>query len=586
MKELCMENLVFKDFDLSTEVKRAISDMGFEEATPIQSQAIPQILTGIDFIGQAQTGTGKTCAFGIPAIESVDATTESVQVLVLCPTRELCIQTSEELKQVSKYKEGIKILPIYGGQPIDRQIMALKKRPKIVIGTPGRVMDHLRRKTLKLDELKMIVLDEADEMLNMGFREDIDIILEKTPSEKQTVLFSATMPKEILDLTSKYQKNPMHIKIAHKELTTPSIEQFYLEVSQNSKLEVLSRLMDTGNIKLAVVFCNTKKRVDEVSSALQSRGYATDALHGDMKQEQRDKVMSQFRKGSLDILVATDVAARGIDVDNIEVVFNYDIPSDEEYYVHRIGRTGRAGRSGIAYTFVTGREIYKLKDIQKYTKSNIKPMTPPSIADVEEHKMTNMLEQIRMTCQEGHLTKYVGYLEKLLEDMNAHSSSMQSDEESMGFATSMDLAAGMLKMLIASQGSQPTTYPDLDEVNHTTSGKSSRLFMNIGKVDKIQPKDILVGMISATGMSGKHIGSIDLYDHFSFVEVPKEFEDVVLTHMNDMIIKGKKIKIEKSNQKLGKQNHVKMKRSNQKKSFAKPHAKDDGKPPKRSRSKK
>lgn len=327
-----MEDTIFKDLNISEEILKAVIDMGFEELTPIQSLAIPHILEGKDVLGQAQTGTGKTCAFGIPAIEMVDAGSEEVQVLIICPTRELAIQISEELKHVSKYKSNIGILPIYGGQPIDRQIYALKKRPQIIIGTPGRIMDHLRRKTLKLAGLKMVILNEADEMLNMGFREDIDTILEKVPEEKQIVLFSATMPKEILELTKKYQKEPVYVKATHKELTVPSIEQYYLEVSEASKLEVLSRLIDANNINLALVFCNTKKRVDEVASSLQTRGYSAEALHGDMRQEQRDRVMNKFRKGKIDILVATDVAARGIDVDDVDAVFNYDLPNDEEYY--------------------------------------------------------------------------------------------------------------------------------------------------------------------------------------------------------------------------------------------------------------
>ena len=306
----------------------------------------PPIFEGKDIIGQAQTGTGKTCAFGIPAIEMLDSSVSGVQVLVLCPTRELAIQVSEELKNVCKYKKGIKILPIYGGQSIDRQIMALKGKPQIIIGTPGRVMDHMRRHTLKLGSLKMIILDEADEMLNMGFREDIDIILEDIPADRQTLLFSATMPKEILELTKLYQKEPALIKTVHKELTIPSIEQFYLEVRESSKLELLCRLIDAKNIKLGLVFCNTKKRVDELTSSLQTRGYSAEALHGDMKQSERDRVMTKFRKGTIDILVATDVAARGIDVNNIEAVFNYDIPSDEEYYVHRIGQDRPCRKNG------------------------------------------------------------------------------------------------------------------------------------------------------------------------------------------------------------------------------------------------
>ena len=382
-----MKNLIFKDLNLSREIQKAIAEMGFEEATPIQSQSIPPILTGQDVIGQAQTGTGKTCAFGIPAIEMIRPETIGIQVLVLCPTRELAIQTAEELKNVAKYKRGIKILPVYGGQPIDRQIFALRQHPQIIIGTPGRIMDHMRRHTLKLADLKMLILDEADEMLNMGFREDIDIILKEVPERKQTILFSATMPKEIMDLTSKYQKDPILIKSVHKELTVPNIEQYYLEVRESTKLDILTRLIDAYDLKLSLVFCNTKKRVDELTLNLQGRGYMTEALHGDMSQSQRDKVMAKFRNGTIDVSIATDVAARGIDVEDIEAVFNYDIPTDEEYYVHRIGRTGRAGKSGKAFTFVSGREIYKLKDIERYTKSKILPQKPPSLTDIEESRM-------------------------------------------------------------------------------------------------------------------------------------------------------------------------------------------------------
>jgi len=539
-----MENLSFKDLNLSNEVLRAIADMGFEEATPIQSKSIPPILNGFDLIGQAQTGTGKTCAFGIPAIEMVQPEMESIQVLVLCPTRELAIQSSEELRNVLKYKEGIRILPVYGGQPIDRQIMALKKRPQIIIGTPGRVMDHLRRRTIKLEHLKMIVLDEADEMLNMGFREDIDTILEKVPENRQTILFSATMPKEILDITRKYQKDPIHIKVAHKELTVPSIEQYYLEVKESVKLEVLSRLIDTNDIKLSLVFCNTKKRVDEVTSSLQSRGYSAEALHGDMRQEHRDKVMSQFRKGNFDILVATDVAARGIDVDDVEAVFNYDLPSDEEYYVHRIGRTGRAGRTGKAFTFISGREIYKLRDIQRYTKSTVTFMKPPSINDVEEKKMSNILKSLKENLSHESLSKYIGHVEKFVDSLNSES---VSQEES--FVTSLDIAAALLKLYADQYGNFPSTVSEIDEVSDFDSDDDNdmvRLFINIGSDNKIQPKHIIESLVESSGLPGKMVGSIDIFDKYSFVEVPKEFAPEVLRSMKNYIIKGKRINVEKS----------------------------------------
>lgn len=539
-----MENLSFKDLNLSPEVQKAITDMGFEEATPIQSQSISHILDGKDLIGQAQTGTGKTCAFGIPAIEMIQPEIESIQVLVLCPTRELAIQSSEELKSVLKYKDGIRILPVYGGQPIDRQIMALRKRPQIIIGTPGRVMDHMRRRTLKLENLKMIVLDEADEMLNMGFREDIDTILEKVPEDRQTILFSATMSREILDITKKYQKNPIHIKVTHKELTVSNIQQYYLEVKEAAKLEVLSRLVDTNEFKLSLVFCNTKRKVDELTSSLQSRGFAAEALHGDMRQEQRDKVMTMFRKGNIDILIATDVAARGIDVDDVEAVFNYDLPNDEEYYVHRIGRTGRAGREGKAYTFIAGREIYKLKDIQRYTKSSISLIKPPSINDVEEKKMSNILKSLKENIAQQQISKFVGHIEKFVEDINSDSS---VPEES--FVTSLDVAAALLKLYTDQSGGQVTTVTDIDDssAEFNTDSDMVRFFINIGSEHKIQPKHIIESLVESAGLPGKMVGSIDIFDRYSFVEVPKEFAPEVLKSMKNYTIKGKRINIEKSN---------------------------------------
>lgn len=536
-----MENLIFNDLNLSKEVQKAIAEMGFEEATPIQSLAIPHIMGGKDVIGQAQTGTGKTCAFGIPAIDMLDTDNEGVQVLVLCPTRELAIQVAEELKNVSRHKRNVKILPIYGGQPIERQITALKKRPQIIIGTPGRVMDHMRRHTLKLGNLKMIILDEADEMLNMGFREDIDVILKEVPEARQTILFSATMPREILDLTKLYQNNPVMIKAAHKELTLPSTDQYYLEVREASKLEILSRLIDANSIKLSLVFCNTKKRVDELAQNLQSRGYAAEALHGDMRQIQRDKVMSKFRKGDIDILIATDVAARGIDVDDIEAVFNYDLPNDEEYYVHRIGRTGRAGKSGKAYSFVAGREIYELKDIQRYTKSHIKLIKPPSLLDVEENKMGGILKRIRDLIAEGHYSNYTGYIERMLEDENNSNS-----EEN--YITTLDVAAALLKM-VAGNNSAPQKDKNeeaFDEDNGAEEGMV-RFFINIGSISQVQPKHIVECIASNTGMPGKSIGAINIFDKYTFVDIPREFASKIISSMKNAKIKGRKVNIEKAN---------------------------------------
>ncbi len=406
--------------------------MGFEEPTPIQSQSIPYIMEGRDVIGQAQTGTGKTAAFGIPALEMVNSKSKKTQVLVLCPTRELANQVAEELNKLGKYM-GTKILPVYGGQNIQRQIKVLKKGVQIVIGTPGRILDHIERRTLNLNNVEMVVLDEADEMLDMGFREDIESILSSVPEERQTILFSATMPKPIMKLTKKYQQNPQHVKTIHKVVTVPNMEQSYFEMKHHMKPDVLCRMIDIYDVKSSLVFCNTKKMVDELVTTLKNRGYLADGLHGDMKQNQREKVMSSFRNGEIETLVATDVAARGIDVENIEVVFNFDTPQDEESYVHRIGRTGRAGRQGVAFTFVTAKEAYKIKNIQKYTRTNIKCKKIPTRSDAEEIKANMIATKVKETIDAGHLGKYVHWVEQMV------------DED----CTSIDIAAGLVKIMLA-----------------------------------------------------------------------------------------------------------------------------------------
>lgn len=527
-----MEILRFENLNLSSEILKAVENKGFEEATPIQAQSIPYILEGRDVIGQAQTGTGKTAAFGIPVLEKLIHEEKAVQALVICPTRELALQVADEIRELAKFKRGTDVLPIYGGQPIDRQIKALKKRPQIIVGTPGRVMDHMNRGTLKIDKVRMVVLDEADEMLDMGFIDDIITILKAVPKERQTLLFSATMPKPILELTKRFQKNPQYVKVVHKELTVPKVEQVYFEVKEKTKPEVLSRLIDMYNPKLSLVFCNTKKKVDELVAELQGRGYFADGLHGDLKQVQRDRVMSKFRNGSVDILVATDVAARGIDVDDIEAVFNYDLPQDEEYYVHRIGRTARAGREGRAFTFIVGREIHKLRDIQRYSKAKITLQKAPSSEDVEEVRTNMFLEKVVESMEEDDLSQYVSTIERLAgEDY-----------------TSIEIAAALLKMAIGTKGKEVQD----EEAYYENTGAEAgmvRLFINIGRNQNIRPGDIVGGIAGETGMPGKLIGSIDIYDKYTFVEVPREYAGDVIKIMKDNQIKGKKINIEPANAK-------------------------------------
>jgi ATP-dependent RNA helicase DeaD len=445
----------FEDLQLSKELLRAVEDMGFEEMTPIQARAIPLILEGKDIIGQAQTGTGKTLAFGLPILESIHPKVKKMQAIILCPTRELAIQVAEELQSVLRYKRDIVILAVYGGQPIDRQIRILKSGTHVVIGTPGRTIDHINRGTLKLDTVKTVVLDEADEMLNMGFIDDVEIILQRTPRERQTLLFSATMPKPILDLTRKYQKDPEYVRVVHKQLTVPNVEQYYFEVKESIKLDVLCRLIDMHGLKSSLIFCNMKRRVDEVVMHLEARGYPALGLHGDMTQPQRTHAMDRFKKNASEILVATDVAARGIDVENIEAVFNYDIPQDEEYYVHRIGRTARAGKNGLAFTFVVGREIYKLRDIESYASTKITRMSIPTLTDVEEVKTTVLLEKIKDIIDKGNIERYIQVVEPLLKE---------------DYAT-LDIAAALLKMTMDEESKE---YPQLKEYQQERQREENR----------------------------------------------------------------------------------------------------------------
>jgi len=450
-----MEKERFEGLELTKELLRAIEDMGFEEMTPIQAAAIPVILNKKDVIGQAQTGTGKTLAFGLPILESIQSKMKVCQAIILCPTRELAIQVAEELKSLLKFKRDIIVLAVYGGQPIDRQIRILKNGVHVVIGTPGRTIDHINRGTLRLDAVKTVVLDEADEMLNMGFIDDVELILKKTPKERQTLLFSATMPKPILDLTRKYQKDPEHVKVVHKQLTVPNVEQYYFEVKESIKLDILCRLIDMYGFKSSLVFCNMKRRVDDVVMHLEARGYQALGLHGDMTQQQRTRAMDRFKRNASEILVATDVAARGIDVENIEAVFNYDVPQDEEYYVHRIGRTARAGKKGIAFTFVVGTEIYQLKDIESYASTKITRRNIPTLTDVEEVRTTVLLEKIKDTIDKGNIERYVQTIEPLLREDY----------------TTLDIAAALLKVVMDEENRE---YPQLEEYRQERQREENR----------------------------------------------------------------------------------------------------------------
>lgn len=538
-----MEINNFNELEIRKEIKMAVEDLGYEKPSPIQARAIPTMLEGNDVIGQAQTGTGKTAAFSIPILEKIDVSDKKVQAIILCPTRELAIQVSEEIKKLSSHMRGLRTLPVYGGQPIQRQIKALKSGVQVVIGTPGRVIDHINRKTLKLSNIKMVVLDEADEMLDMGFREDIETILTNVPEDRQTALFSATMPKSILDLTKKYQNDPVHIKVVRKELTVSNIKQFYIETRNSNRLEVLTRVVDVYDPKLTVIFTNTKKGADELVSNLQARGYSADSLHGDMKQAQRDIVMEKFRASTIDILVATDVAARGIDIDDVECVINYDLPQDEEYYVHRIGRTGRAGREGIAFSFAFGRDMRRLRDIERYTKSKIEKHPIPTVADVEGKKISQFFDSIKETLEEGKMTKQVQWVEEFCE----------KEEYSL-----VEICAAIVKnsigdeekMEIKEERSRDNNNNGRNNIRKNRSAADmTRLFLNVGRKQKVQAKDILGSIAGETGVKGSHIGNIDVYDKYTFVDVDKDMAKTIITKMKNRKIKGNKLNIEIANRK-------------------------------------
>jgi len=597
----------FAKLDLSDAIMQAVTDMGFTSPSPIQAEAIPPILAGRDVIGQAQTGTGKTAAFGIPAIELIDVADRHPQVLVLCPTRELALQVADEVKKLSKHKKGIRVEAIYGGDSIDRQIRSLKTGVHIVIGTPGRVMDHMERRTLKLEHVRMMILDEADEMLDMGFREDIESILEEMPEERQTILFSATMSKPIMAITQRFQKDPVLVKVVKNELTNQNIEQVYFEVKPKAKVEVMCRLIDMYNLKLMLVFCNQKKRVDELVEELQLRGYQAEGLHGDLRQAQRNNVMSKFRSGVTNILVATDVAARGIDVDDVDAVINFDIPLDEEYYVHRIGRTGRAGKSGKAFSLVGKDEKYRFREIQNYTKVKVEKGVIPSFEDIVGIRKARFIEQLQDTIKESN-------------DLNLYAD-MLTTLNHAGFTTEQVVAAlvkrsmGLEKNEFADQNlgldddrrgdrrdrpERGGRFGDRERGDRERGGRFERagrfdrtdrpereggrferdggrfgrtdgpergdrggrfereprrerperdanmvrIFVSIGRRDYVRPGDIVGAIAGEAGIPGNSIGHIEIQDKFTFVDIPREHVNRVLDAMEDNTIKGRRVNVD------------------------------------------
>lgn len=519
----------FEDLHLDRKILAALKDMGFEEPSPIQKGAIPLALEGEDLIGQAQTGTGKTAAFGIPIIQKINEKDRHIQALVMSPTRELCIQVADEISKIGRTKR-VRVLPVYGGQPIERQIRSLKRGIQVVIGTPGRLLDHIRRGTINLEYVNFLVLDEADEMLDMGFVDDMENIIKNVPPERQTMLFSATMPRPILSISKKYMRAPKMVAIHKEVVTAPTIDQYYYET--RDKVDGLCRILDTTDDCKMIIFCRTKKGVDELVIALATRGYEAEGLHGDLSQNQRDRVMKKFRSGQVDILVATDVAARGLDIDNITHVVNFDVPSDSESYVHRIGRTGRAGNSGVALTFITPREFRQLKLIERSIKTKILRGTLPTDASVLERQREQIVSKMQTILEQDRYQDYLPIVETLEKDYDIQ-----------------DIAAAALKFM--QEGAKALEEPEeegesLPDSLANTGAKPGmvRLFINIGRSSRVTVRDIVQSIAIEAEIPARSIGRISIYDKFSFVEVPMEYAEKVLGVMHRNTIRGCRVNME------------------------------------------
>ncbi|MDD4057006.1 MAG: DEAD/DEAH box helicase [Bacilli bacterium] len=528
----------FEELMINPLLIKGIEKMKFEAMTEIQEKVIPTALEMQDIIAQAPTGTGKTVAYALPILNKIDITTEVIQTIVIAPTRELAVQITKEINTVAYYLKDVKAVAIYGGESIDRQITALKKRPQIIVATPGRLMDHMERRTVRLDNVTTVILDEADEMLNMGFKEDIDYILTNIKLDHQTMLFSATISKEIERIATRFLNKPITIRIAASELTVPTISQKMIEVKEKDKVEIIARLIDINDYKLVMVFCNTKRMVDEVTSQLLLRGFMTEALHGDMKQMQRDRVMNRFRGGLINILVASDVAARGLDIDDVDVVVNYDVPTDEEYYVHRIGRTGRAKKLGLSVTLVTRSEKNRLKSIANYTKAVITPMNIPSLEKVIEVRMKRVLNKALEAAKEAN--EYQKVLTKNLNDLEV--SGIDKEE--------------LLRGLVFLHMNTNEGNVEIEEIREEISSrqkqrdqKVSRVFISVGRRDKIKVYDLTDWIVSHTNMTNAEIDAIDIHDNFSFFEVPTEHVDELLTAVNGSIFKGRTVILEVAKEK-------------------------------------
>lgn len=555
-----MSELSFDELGLPEELLRAVKDLGYENPSAIQAAAIPAAMSGEDLIGLSQTGSGKTAAFGLPFLANIELEDASPQVLVVCPTRELANQVCEEIHVLGKYLKGFHAIPVYGGAPIDRQLRQLRKGVHVIVGTPGRLQDHLRRGTFDPKKIKTVVLDEADRMLDMGFREEMEELLSVMPDEHQTLFFSATMNKGVGGLIRKFGNNPRTIEIERKTLTVEAIEQVSYEVRNRSRVEVLSRILDMDEPRLAIVFCNTRRVVDEVCETLNARGYSADKLHGDISQDQRERTLARFRKSTIEILVATDVAARGIDIDEIDLVANYDLPQDPEDYVHRIGRTGRAGRKGRAVTFVYGRDIYRLQNVERYIKQSIPRARIPSLEEVGGKLADQLFESVREKLEAGEWKDYSEQVDRLLDQGH----------------TGTDIASVLFNMLSDKSGREGKEIDedrpgrrrereprdrggemggDRRERNERGPRRSrddsgeaeqgmTRLFLNMGKASHLQPKDIAGLLYNEANLPRGAVGRIHMFPKHCLVEVQTDVVDDAIAVSKDAKLKGKPFRLD------------------------------------------
>ena len=547
-----MTDVSFSQLGLCEELMQAIRDLGFESPSPIQSLAIPTILQGQDIVGLSETGSGKTAAFTLPALQMVDRDEPIAQVLILSPTRELCVQVCEEVHRLGKHMQGLRAVPVYGGTPIERQITQLKRGAHIVVGTPGRLLDHLRRKTLHPETIRLAILDEADRMLDMGFREDMEDLLGALHKEHQTLFFSATMNRQVQKLIQKFGNDPKEIAIKRETKTVSTISQTYYEVRNRSKIEVLTRIVDTDNPRLSVVFCNTKRSVDECTDALIARGYAADKLHGDITQQQRERTTRRFREGKFELLVATDVAARGLDIDDVDAVFNYDIPQDPEDYVHRIGRTGRAGREGKAVSFVFGRDIYRLQNIEKYTKQHIERAKIPTQEEVEGKRADQLFELVRDRLEQEYTRSYRPYIDRLLDDGH----------------TATDIASSLFELLREAIGREGEKIAEDDPNYQSDNRKKTRkersekprnkkgerkprqknpnaetIFLSLGTSQGIRAGDILGMLYREGGAPDGSVGQIQLFNRHSLVDVEKGWAEKICNKLSNSKLRGQRFRI-------------------------------------------